>query len=66
MQKVGFILFVLGAAGMDSPDIAVPVGMVLVGLAILAMAALKEKCNKSSVNSRENFENYDISDSKTA
>ena len=43
MQKVGFILFLLGAAGMDSPNMEVPAVMVLGGLTLLAVTAWKER-----------------------
>ena len=42
MQKVGFILFLLGAGGMDSPG-AVPAVMLLSGLGILAVSAWRER-----------------------
>lgn len=43
MQKVGFILFMLGVGGMDSPNMSVPVVMVLSGLGILAVSAWRER-----------------------
>lgn len=46
MQKLGFILFLLGAGGMDSPNMAVPAVMVLVGLAMVGISALKERRKK--------------------
>ncbi len=42
ISKVGFALFMLGAAGMDSSDRTVPAVMVLSGLAIMRITALKE------------------------
>ena len=42
VSKIGFFLFILGAAGMDSPDVTVPVVMVAVGLSILLVTSLKE------------------------
>ena len=42
MQKLGILLMVLGAAGMDSPNLIVPSIMVLVGLAIIKITTLKE------------------------
>lgn len=42
MQKLGFLLFIIGAAGMDSPNVTVPVIMVLSGLTVMAATALKE------------------------
>ena len=70
MQKVGFILFILGCAGMDNIDMVVPAVMILSGLTILAAAALKEKskehCDKAGVNSQEYFGKHCTPDSKTA
>ena len=43
MDKIGFILLLLGAGGMDSPNMAVPSVMVLVGLALLAISAWRER-----------------------
>lgn len=43
MQKVGFILFLLGAGGMDNPNMAVPAVMVLSGLVILAVSVYIER-----------------------
>lgn len=43
VQKVGFLLFLLGAGGMDSPNMAVPAVMVLSGLSILAVSAWRER-----------------------
>ena len=43
MQYMGFLMFVIGAAGIDSPNITVPVVMVLGGLGILAVSALREQ-----------------------
>lgn len=42
MAKIGILLFLLGGAGMDSPNRTVPVIMVLIGLAFLGIAAIKE------------------------
>ena len=42
MQAVGFILFLFGCAGMDNTDMVVPAVMVLVGLIILKLAAVRE------------------------
>ncbi len=43
MQKVGYLLFILGAAGVDSPNVAVPAVMVLSGLGILTVSAWRER-----------------------
>ena len=43
MQYIGFLMFAIGAAGMDSPNMAVPAVMVLSGLGILAVSALREQ-----------------------
>ena len=42
LSKLGILLFFIGAAGMDSKNVAVPVVMILVGLAILVATAIKE------------------------
>lgn len=42
MAKLGFLLFMIGGAGMDSPDRTIPTIMILAGLAIMGIAALKE------------------------
>lgn len=42
MDKLGFLLFMIGGAGMDSQDRTVAVIMVLAGLAIMGIAAYKE------------------------
>ena len=55
MDKIGFVLFLLGAAGMDSPDVTVPAVMVVGGLAITGLSAIKEafhpKADQSNVKS---------------
>ena len=55
MEKVGFLLFLLGAAGMDSPDVTVPAIMAAGGLAIIGIYAKKEafhpKADQSNVKS---------------
>lgn len=43
MQKIAYLLFLLGAAGMDSPDVTVPAVMVLSGLTILSITAWRER-----------------------
>ena len=42
LSKLGFLLFIIGAAGMDSPNVIIPVIMVLAGLAIMGITVLKE------------------------
>lgn len=42
ISKIGFLLFILGTAGMDSPDIKVPVIMIAIGLLILLRESQKE------------------------
>ena len=42
MGKVGFLLFLLGAGGVDSPDVTVPAIMAVGGLAIIGISAIKE------------------------
>ena len=41
-SKLGFLLFMIGAGGMDSHNQLVPAAMVLIGLAIIGITALKE------------------------
>lgn len=43
ITKLGFLLFIIGAAGMDSPNRTAPVIMVLSGLAIIAVSAFLER-----------------------
>lgn len=76
MQKVGFILFMLGAGGMDSPDVSVPAVMVFSGLGILAVSAWRERrkgqYGKTGTNSRRyrrnvpDIEKYGLQNNKTA
>ena len=40
---IGFLMFLLGAGGMDSPNRTVPVIMIIVGLAFVGISALIEK-----------------------
>ena len=42
MSYIGFLLFMLGAGGMDSPNRLVPAIMILVGLALIGIHAIKE------------------------
>lgn len=42
ISKIGFLLFLLGAGGMDSQNQIVPAAMVLIGLALIAINAIKE------------------------
>lgn len=43
MDKLGFLLLVIGSAGMDNPDRIVPAIMVLSGLVIIAVSAFRER-----------------------
>ena len=43
---IGFLMFVIGAAGMDSQNQIVPAVMVLLGLVILAISAFVERREK--------------------
>ena len=47
ISKIGFLLFVLGTAGMDSPNVTIPVIMIAIGLTILLVTSQKENrsCN---------------------
>ena len=44
MQTLGFLLFLIGAAGMDSANQIIPAIMLIVGLTILIAASRKQKC----------------------
>ena len=59
MQKIGFILFLLGAGGMDSPNMAVPAVMAISGLGIIAATAGKEAMRNRAKEEhyRNNVEN---------
>ena len=52
ISKLGFLLFILGGAGMDSPDRTVPAIMVLSGLAIIAVSAFMERRRKYGLSYR--------------
>lgn len=43
MDKVGFLLFLLGAAGMDSPDRTIATIMGIAGIIILKLSTINEK-----------------------
>ena len=51
-SKIGFLLFMIGAAGMDSQDRTVPVIMVLVGLAIIGITVLAERSRSYGISYR--------------
>lgn len=42
LSKVGFVLMILGAAGIESENMAVPAVIALVGSAIIGISVLKE------------------------
>lgn len=42
ISYIGFILFLLGAGGMDSPSIVAPAIMFLIGFALIAISAAAE------------------------
>ena len=52
ISKIGFLLFLLGAGGMDSQNQIVPAVMVLLGLAILAISAFVERREKHGISYR--------------
>lgn len=52
IQKLGFLLFMIGAGGMDSNNQLVPAVMVLLGLAILAISAFVERREKHGISYR--------------
>lgn len=43
MDKLGFLLLILGCAGMDSPNQIIPVIIASTGLLIIVVSVLKEK-----------------------
>ena len=56
IQKIGFVLFLVGGAGMDSPDRTIPVIMVLIGVLILIISAIKERISNAEYkNSRKDL-----------
>lgn len=42
ISNIAYVLFILGCAGVESENRAIPVAMILVGLAILVATAIKE------------------------
>ena len=76
MQYIGYLMFVIGAAGVDSSNVAVPVVMVLSGLAILEVSVWKERrkeqYGKTSINGKRHCGNlqrirkYGLQNNKTA
>ena len=54
IQKIGFVLFLIGGAGMDSQDTTIPVIMVLIGLVIILVTAVKEQRAKCKIINYEN------------
>lgn len=58
MFNLGVLLFMIGGAAMDSSDRTVPVIMVLVGLAIMGITAIKENSlahtDQSNVQGKSN------------
>ena len=79
MQYVGYLMFLLGAAGMDSPNMAVPAVMALIGLGILAVSAWKAwkerrkgQYDKTGINGKRHCGNlqrirkYGLQNNKTA
>ena len=43
LGKIGFVLMMLGCAGIESENMIIPAVMVLVGLAFIGIEYLKEK-----------------------
>ena len=52
LSKLGFLLFILGGAGMDSPDRTVAAIMVLAGLSLIALSALAERRKQYEISYR--------------
>ena len=42
ISKLGFLLLIIGCAGIESENMLIPASMVLIGLAIIGITALKE------------------------
>ena len=42
ISNIAYVLFILGCAGVESENRAIPVAMILVGLAILVATVIKE------------------------
>ena len=61
MQKVGFVLFLLGAGGMDSSNMAVPAIMAFCGLGIIGITAWRERrkrqYDKTGINGKRHCGN---------
>lgn len=76
MQKIGYLLFLLGAGGMDSTSVTVPAVMVFSGLGIIGITVWrerrKEQYDKTGINSRRyrgnvpDIEKYGLQNNKTA
>lgn len=52
MDKLGFLLFMIGGAGMDSPDRKIPTIMIIAGLSIIALSALAERRKQYEISYR--------------
>ena len=61
MQYIGYLMFVIGAAGMDSSNMAVPAIMAFCGLGIIGITAWrerrKEQYDTASIKSQRNSGN---------
>ena len=42
MDKIGYVLLMLGCAGIESENMMVPAAMAVIGLAIIGISVLKE------------------------
>lgn len=52
MDKLGFLLFMLGGAGMDSPNRTIPVIMILIGLVLIAVSVFRERRKQYGISYR--------------
>lgn len=52
LSKLGFLLLMIGCAGMDSPDRTVVVIMFLAGLSLIALSALAERRKQYEISYR--------------
>ena len=48
MDKLGFLLLIIGCAGIESENMIIPAVMVLSGLAFIGISLLKEKVLRST------------------
>ena len=52
IQKLGFLLLIIGCAGIESENMLIPAVMVILGLVILAISAFVERREKHGISYR--------------